>query len=190
MRVTRWRLLLAAAGSCALAGLTGWASPAAAQDTFQATPLSGSPGTSIAVSASSGCVLPSGVTGTPLAKMTLSRGSTVLVTGTFSASSSGAWSGTLVVPAGTTPGAATLGGACLASAQAEGALVAYSDMTFTVTAAPISGASTTPTGLPWAGSEPYVAAAAAAGLLLVGAGYRRRRGSRASPAVSRPGRSG
>lgn len=166
------------AGAVAIgAGIVaGWAVPAWAQSgTFRATPTSGPPGTTISVSSVTPCVLPAGVTGSPFGRITLSRGSTVLASGDFPALSSGSWSGTLTVPSGTTAGAATLGADCQASQQAEGSLVHYDNVSFIVTSGQVSGATTSPTGQPWAGSAPYVGAAFGLGLGLVGLGYRRRR---------------
>jgi hypothetical protein len=129
--------------------------PVSAQaDAFKATPTSGPRGTIVSVSSVAPCVLPTGVTGAPFARITLTQGATVIATGSFSASSSGAWSGTLTVGSNAALGSATLGGDCFASPQAEGTLLDYQDMPFTVTPSPVSGATTTPTGMSWGGSHP------------------------------------
>ena len=149
------------------------ASPVSAQTgTFQATPSSGPPGTVISVYSVSPCVPPTSIT---FARISLSQGSTVLASGNFPVSSSGAWSGTLTVSARAIPGAATLGGDCIASPQAEGSLLHYQDVSFTVTSSPISGATTTPTGMPRGGSRPYEVGVSALGIVVVGMGLLQRR---------------
>jgi len=164
---------LATIATLGVAALALTASQVSAQTgTFQATPSSGPTGTVISISSVSPCVPPSSVT---FARISLSQGSTVLATGNFSVSSSGAWSGKLTVSAQARSGAATLGGDCIASPQAEGSLLHYQDVSFTVTSSPISGATTTPTGMPWGGSRPYEAGVGGLGLGLIVLGYLQRR---------------
>jgi LPXTG-motif cell wall-anchored protein len=116
------------------AGIVVGAGPAQAQTgTFRATPTSGPPGTVITVSSVTPCKLPSGVTGAPFATVALHRGSTVVTGGSFTASASGAWSGTLTVGRLAAPGKDVITAFCIASPQAEGAFLAYQDVTFTVT---------------------------------------------------------
>lgn len=136
-------------------------SPVQAQTaTFRATPTSGPPGTGIAVASVTPCVLPAGVTGAPFARVTLTRGSTVITAGRFPVSASGAWSGTLTVGSQAALGADTLQAFCIASPQAEGALLAYAAVPFTVTAS---------SGLPSTGFNPWPGTIASAGLLIAGA---------------------
>ena len=150
-----------------------WISPVSAQTgTFQVTPVTGPAGATITVSSVSPCVP---ATSETFARIALSQGSTVLASANVSVSSTGAWTGTLTVPSTATLGSATLGGDCIASPQAEGSLLHYQDVSFTVTSAPVLGATTTPTGRPWSGSRPYVAGVAALGIALVGLGYRQKR---------------
>ncbi len=171
--MTKYLARCAGMATLGLAAVALAAPPASAQTgAFQATPISGPPGTVISVSSVAPCV-PS--TGTTFARINLTHGSTVIASGQFSASSTGAWSGTLTVGAKATPGAATLGGDCIANPQAEGSLLHYQDVPFTVTSSSFSGATTTPTGKPWAGSLRYEVGIAALAVVLVGLGVVQRR---------------
>jgi hypothetical protein len=134
-------------------------SAAAQTATFSATPASGPPGTSIVLSSVTQCRLPAGVTGQPLVRATLSRGSTVISAATIPVAASGSWTGTLRVGRLAASGVDTIEAFCLASPQAEGALLAYSPRTFTVTA---------PTGLAGTGFDSWPAAAGGAALVLGG----------------------
>ena len=155
--------------------------------TFKVSSTSGPRGMRITVSSVSPCSLPSGVSGSPFVRVAISQGSTVIARQDFQPSSSGAWSGSLTVGANATPGAATIGGDCVASAQAEGLLLHYQDVTFTVTAssptttstsvttttAPSSGASSSHTWL-------VVLMVVVVVLLLLGVGVYWRRRSKSS----------
>jgi hypothetical protein len=165
-----------AALSAAAVGL--WASPLSAQTgTFRATPTSGPAGTTITISSISPCVP---ATSTTFARIALSQGSTVLASADFSVSSSGAWTGTLKVPGTAAPGAATLGGDCIASPQAEGSLLHYQDVPFTVTSVSVSGG-----GTPWV---PYVVGVVVLGIAVVALGHLRRRRHRSEATrVAGPG---
>jgi hypothetical protein len=56
----------------------------------------------------------------------------VLGSASITVSASGSWSGTLTVNAGAADGTAQLSAFCLASPQAEGAVLAYEPLPFTV----------------------------------------------------------
>jgi hypothetical protein len=117
----------------ALFALIAMAAPAAAQNgTFTASASSGAAGSAVTVTSVTPCTLPAGVTGSPLVRVSLSRGSTVLGTASITVSASGSWSGTLTVNTGATDGTAQLSAFCLASPQAEGAVLAYDPLPFTV----------------------------------------------------------
>jgi len=130
----------------------------AASPTFTVSPTSGGVGTTLTVRSVSACKLPAGVTGAPLAEVTLVQGSHVVAKGRFTASSTGSWHGVLRVSSTARTGKATVTAFCLASPQAEGALFQYRSVSFTV-----AGLARTGPGL-----DP--GASAGLGLLLVGAG--------------------
>src|SRR5262249_32203990 len=68
------------------------------------------------------------VTGTPLVRVTLSRNAAVLARATGTTQSGGTWRATLVVPTSVANGSARVDAVCVASEQAEGALVDYDDV--------------------------------------------------------------
>jgi hypothetical protein len=115
-----------------------WASslPAGAQSTgtFTASPTSALAGSSISVASVTPCTLPAGVTGAPLVRATLTRGSTALADVTITVDASGSWRGTVRVPPGTSAGPAELSAFCIASPQAEGAVFEYTAVTIQVAA--------------------------------------------------------
>jgi hypothetical protein len=115
-----------------------WATslPAGAQTTgtFTASPTSAFAGSSISLASVTPCTLPAGVTGAPLVRATLTRGSSALADVTIPVDASGSWRGTLRVPSGTTSGPAELSAFCIASPQAEGAVFEYSAVTIQVAA--------------------------------------------------------
>jgi hypothetical protein len=154
-------------------------SPAQAETaTFNATPMSGPPGTSIALTSTTPCTLPAGVTGQPFIRASLSRGSTVVTATTISLDSSGSWTGILTVGSQAALGVDTIEAFCFASPQAEGVLLAYSPRAFTVTA---------PGGLAETGADGWPASATAAVLVIAGGSLllaaRRRSTVPASPRV-------
>jgi hypothetical protein len=107
------------------------------------------------------CTLPAGVTGAPFISVTLTRGSTVVATARIPVSPGGSWSGTLAVGNLAAPGTDTIEAFCIASPQAEGALLAYAAIPFVVTA---SG------GLSNTGYNPWPPGTLGIGLLLAGGG--------------------
>ena len=130
----------------------------AATPSFTASPRSGGVGSTVSVRSVTVCTLPSGVTGAPLAEVSLTQGARVLAKGRFTASASGAWHGVLVVGSTARPGPALVSAFCLASPQAEGALFEYRSLSFTVA------------GLPRTGAGSGLALAARLGVLLLAAG--------------------
>jgi hypothetical protein len=131
------------------------AAPASAQSaTFNVSPTSGIAGAALAVSSVTPCLLPAGMTGAPFARVTLTQGSTVLLSGDFTADASGAWGGTMSGPwqGQAVVGPAIVAAECIASLQAEGSLLAYQDVAFTVLAsepsAPPATFQATPTSGP------------------------------------------
>jgi hypothetical protein len=145
--------------------------PAAAADTatFTSTPASGPPGTSIVLTSRTPCRLPPGVSGQPFIRASLTRGSTVISAATIALSPSGSWTGTLSVGSQAAAGVDTIEAFCLAGPQAEGALLAYSPRTFTVTASGgLAG-----TGFDsWRPSVTAIVLLVAGGSLLLAAGRR------------------
>ena len=132
----------------AVVALVAVSAPAAAQNgTFTASASSGAAGSAITVTSVTPCTLPAGVTGSPVVRVSLSRGSTVLGSASITVSASGSWSGTLTVNATATSGTAQLAAFCLASPQAEGAVLAYEPLPFTVGTSELArtGASSIPT---------------------------------------------
>jgi LPXTG-motif cell wall-anchored protein len=107
----------------------------AATATFTASPRSGPPGTTITVASVTKCVLPAGVTGQPFIRISLARGTTVVATTDIPTSPSGSWTGTLAVGSMAAPGVDTIEAFCIAGPQAEGAVLAYEPVSFTVTPA-------------------------------------------------------
>lgn len=156
-----WRATLAVALIVMTCFASGSIAAQAQAAIFRATPTSGPPGTVVAVSSITPCVLPAGVTGTPFAEVTLARANTVLTRGHFTASPSGAWSGTLTVGDQAALGSDVLHAFCIASPQAEGAFLAYEDVSFTVTA---------DSGLPATGADPWRWGIGGVGLLVAGVG--------------------
>lgn len=109
--------------------------PAAEAETakFRATPTSGPPGTRILLSSITPCTLPPGVTGQPLIRASLSRGSIVVTATTTAVRPDGSWRTSLTVGREAAAGTDTIDVFCLASPQAEGVLLGYAPSTFTVT---------------------------------------------------------
>jgi hypothetical protein len=161
---------LGAAAIVAAATITMVLSPADAETArFTATPTSGPAGTSIVLTSITPCRLPAGVTGAPFIRASLSRGSTVITASTIALNSSGMWTGRLTVGSQAAPGVDTIEAFCFASPQAEGAVLAYSPRTFTVTAS--AGLASTGAG-GWTAGVVAVMLIAAGGSLMV-AGRRR-----------------
>jgi LPXTG-motif cell wall-anchored protein len=129
-RIFRWLGAGALAGAAFLvsAPIAG-----AAGSTFTVNTTTVKRGESITLTSSTPCTLPSGVTGTPLVRVTLARGSTVLARATGTTQSGGTWRATLVVPASIGNGSARVDAVCVASEQAEGALVDYDDVAVDIT---------------------------------------------------------
>ena len=123
---------LGAAALGAAAFLIALPAAGAGTATFTSTPASGPPGTSIVLTSRTPCTLPPGVSGQPFIRASLTRGSTVVSATTIALSPSGSWTGTLSVGSQAATGIDTIDAFCLASPQAEGALLAYSPRTFTV----------------------------------------------------------
>ncbi|MDQ1395368.1 MAG: hypothetical protein QOG64_627 [Acidimicrobiaceae bacterium] len=96
----------------------------------------------------------------PLARISLTRGTSVLASAEVPVSSAGAWSAQLRVPAGTRSGSAQLAAFCFFSPQAEGAYAAYAANRVTVSPA----AST----LPFTGPRPAPPLALGGALIAVG----------------------
>lgn len=152
--------------------LVGWPlSAVAASPSFTVSPKSGGAGTAISVRSVTVCRLPAGVTGAPLAEVTLVQGSRVVAKGRFTATASGSWHGVLHVGSSAAPGPAHVDAFCLASAQAEGALFKYQSVSFTVS------------GLPRTGAGPELTLSAGAGALLLLAGSLLLVASRRRPAA-------
>lgn len=159
------------------------APPAGAQTgTLKVSPTAGPRGSTITVSSVSPCALPSGVSGSPFARIALSQGSTVVASRDFPVSPSGAWSGSLTVGTKAAPGPASIGGDCIAGPQAEGSLLHYQDVTFTVTAgSPTTTSTSTPattTTSPSSGTSSnatWLVVVVAALLVLGAVVYQRRR---------------
>jgi hypothetical protein len=161
-------------GGLTLAALVALSSSAVAQDgTFTASASSGAAGSVITVTSVTPCTLPAGVTGSPLVRVSLSRGSTVLGSASITVSASGSWSGTLTVNAGAAEGTAQLAAFCLASPDAEGAVLAYTPLPFSVGTSELArtGASSTPIMM-------WGAMLLLGGLALAGASARRARTTR------------
>ena len=162
------------------------AAPAGAQSgMLTLSAASGPRGSTITVTSTSPCNLPQGVSGSPFVRLTLSQGSTIVARQDVPVSPPGVWSGVLTVGAKATPGTATIGGDCIASPQAEGSLLHYQDVTFTVTASPPTTTSTsvTTTTSPSSGTATsttwlvVLAVAVVVLALLLAANARRRRRS-------------
>jgi hypothetical protein len=111
--------------SIVLAG-TAWAQ----SGSFAAGASAARSGTSITVSSITPCFSP--VSGTPLVRVFLGRGSSTLARSTFLVSSSGRWAGRLTIPSAASPGSAQLSAFCFSGPQAEGALLAYTPHDFTI----------------------------------------------------------
>jgi hypothetical protein len=105
----------------------------AAGDTFTVSTTTVHRGAAIVVRSSTPCTLPAGVTGDPVVKVALVRGSAVLDSESVKPESGGAWSARLTVLRTSDPGAAQVTAFCLASEQAEGAILAYDPVDVTVT---------------------------------------------------------
>jgi hypothetical protein len=129
----------------------------AAGDTFTVSTTSVRRGEAIVVRSATPCVLPAGVTGAPVVKVALVRGSAVLDSESVTPDSNGAWSARLTVLSTSDPGAAQVTAFCLASEQAEGAILAYDPVDVTVT-----------DELPTTGAHTVPLAAAGFGVLLLG----------------------
>src|SRR5262245_51420594 len=91
--------------------------------TFTASPTSGAAGATVTLTSVTPCTLPAGVTGSPLVRVTLTRGSTRLGSAEIPVRADGSWSGSLHVGSNASAGTAQLSGFCFASPQAEGALL-------------------------------------------------------------------
>src|SRR5262249_31677967 len=85
-------------------------------------------GDSITLTSSTPCTLASGVTGKPVVRVTLSRDAAVLARASGTTQSGGTWKATLIVPTSVGNGSARVDAVCVASEQAEGALVDYDDV--------------------------------------------------------------
>lgn len=153
-----WRRIGAAALLGAITMILAVPAAGAQTATFRSTPRSGPPGTSISLTSQTACTLPAGVTGAPFIRATLSRGSTVITAATIALLPDGSWRGTLTVGSQAAAGVDTIEVFCFASPQAEGALLAYSPRTFTVTAG----------GLPETGFDRWTAGVAAVALIVTG----------------------
>lgn len=129
--------------------------------TFRSTPNSGPPGTRILLTSVTPCTLPPGVTGQPFIRASLSRGSTVVTATTTALLPNGSWRASLTVGRQAATGTDTIDVFCLASPQAEGALLAYSPRSFTVTA---------PGSLANTGFDSWTAAVASIVLIMTGGG--------------------
>lgn len=142
--MARW-MKAAACASLGIGVVLGSAAAAHAQSgTFQAGSTSAAPGSVITLRSVTPCTLPSGVQGSPLVRVGLSRDSQSLGSGESAVSSDGTWQASFTIDAGASPGPAQLHATCVASAQAEGALVDYEPVAFTVSGAlPHTGASPT-----------------------------------------------
>ena len=117
----------------------------AAGDTFTVDKTSARRGETILLTSSTPCTLPSGVTGTPIVRVALERDAAVLARVSVSPGADGMWRASLIVGHSTAPGHARVTATCVASAQAEGALVVYDPVDVTVTAElAMTGAHTTP----------------------------------------------
>jgi hypothetical protein len=163
-----------AVGVCAIAIAVSLAAPVAAQNgTFTASASSGAAGSTVTVTSVTPCTLPAGVTGSPVVSVSLSRGSTVLGSASITVSASGSWSGTLTVNANATNGTAQLEAFCLASPQAEGAVLAYEPLPFTVGTSELAR-----TGAPSIPLMMLGMTVSLAGLALAGARSRRHRMAR------------
>jgi|GEM_PF-4878362 len=146
--------------------------------TFSVSPQAGGIGTTIFVRSITVCRLPAGVTGAPLAAVTVTQGSRVVATGRFTASATGGWHGVLLVGATARPGTATVSAFCLASTRAEGALFSYRSVSFTVG------------GLPATGAGPPAGLSAGLGLLMILAGALLVLAARRRPTRAAVGKSG
>lgn len=138
MRTTGWArgwvtVPSAVAAVVAVGGLVLAAPATAAGDTFTVDPTSGPPGTTVTLTGVTPCVLPAGVPGPPLVTATLERDSHVLTSARTQVRADGGWSVALTVGASLSPGPLQVGAVCQASPTAEGAVVSYDDVTFTVT---------------------------------------------------------
>ena len=131
----------------------------AAGDTFTVDKTSVRRGETLVLTSSTPCTLPAGVTGAPVVKVALVRGSVTLASESATPNSSGAWSARLTVLSTSDPGAAQVTAFCLASEQAEGAILAYDPVDVTVT-----------NELPTTGARTLPLAAAGFGVLLLGLG--------------------
>jgi len=100
---------------------------------FTATPLSGPPGTKIHVHSVTPCLAPPGVTGSEVADVAIEQRQVTVGSAELRVAGDGSWDGTVTVSSKAVPGVATLSAFCRASAQAEGAILAYTEQTFTVT---------------------------------------------------------
>lgn len=118
-------------------------SASAASGTATASATSGAAGSTVTERSVTPCTLPSGVPGPAIVQVKLTRGTATLGSAQVTVASDGSWTATITVNASATSGAAQLTAFCLASAQAEGAVVDYAPIDFTVT-----GGSLARTGTP------------------------------------------
>jgi hypothetical protein len=159
-------------GGLTVAVLCALSAPAAAKEgAFTASPSSGLAGSAITVTSVTPCTLPAGVTGAPVIRVSLTRGNTILGSASITVSASGSWSGTLTVHADASAGAAQLSAFCLASPQAEGAILAYTPLSFAVGSSELAR-----TGTPWATTVMWGAVLLLAGITLIGATCRAKAG--------------
>jgi hypothetical protein len=124
----------------------------------------------ITVTSVTPCTLPAGVTGAPVVRVSLTRGNTILGSASIPVSASGSWSGTLTVPADASAGAAQLSAFCLASPQAEGAILAYGPLSFTVGSSELARTGTSSASTVMSGAALLVI-----GIVLIAATQRRSR---------------
>ncbi len=152
--------------------VVAWAEPVSAQTvaSISVSPSTSSPGQIVVFSGSilttgpSGCAAGSPVTLTAMTALFPSAGFGPQV----QRAASGSFSVTYTIPSTTPVGSYSVGMRC-----GGGNVGVFT--TLDVASAPVSGATTTPTGMPWSGSRPYIAGIAGIGIALLGLGCIQRR---------------
>jgi hypothetical protein len=152
----RWKCVAGAAFGFGLV-LASAGVAQAAGETFTVNTTSARRGAAIVLTSSTPCTLPSGVPGTPIVRIALVRDSTVLGRVSVTAGADGMWRASLSVGRAVAPGGARVTATCVASDQAEGALIDYDPVDVTVTS-----------DLPTTGSHALPVAATGFGVLLFG----------------------
>jgi hypothetical protein len=131
--VKRLSSILVVACTCFVVVLAQSDAATAQTASFTPNATSAPPGTTIVLTSVTPCKLPAGVTGSPLIRVTITRSGDVLGSGSAAVSGDGTWTASLVIHPDAAPGTSVLSATCLASAQAEGSLLNYDPLAFTIT---------------------------------------------------------